>query len=294
MKKISFILMAGLLALASCKTIEEDITTHEPEVEPVQGEWTLTIRASKGDAETKALSLDGNTLKAYWLNTETVKVYKGTSPLGELGVTPDGSDNTSATLSGSFESVDGLAQNDELTLLIPRETWNYTGQAGTLESIQTSYDYATATVTINTLDTQNKTITTTAATFDNQQSIYRFAFKKDNAAFSIKDFTVSSAGNRIVSEMTLGGTPTLGGFKVTPASATDAPLFVAIRNTGTEVDTYNFLVTGGDDAMYSVSKEIPARVLDVPGKFISATSLNLTQPSFAPADGTVSNSSNVL
>ena len=293
MKKISIILMAGILALASCSTIEE-IPTNDPAVEPAQGEWTITIPATK-DVDTKALDLEGNTLTAYWSADDEVKVFNGTELIGTLDVTPDsGSKPTTAMLSGTFSSVSGLSTGSTLTLLLPRDVWNYTGQVGTLASIQSKYDYAIATVSIDALDTSNNTITTTAASFENQQSIYRFAFRKSSSAFSIKDFKVSSAGNRIVSEMTLGGTPTLGGLTVTPASATADPLFVSIRNTGTAEDTYNFIVTGSDDALYDVSKQIPARVLDVPGKFISATTMDLTQPSFAPASGTVSTSTEVL
>ena len=293
MKKISIILMAGILALASCSTIEE-IPTNDPAVEPAQGEWTITIPATK-DVDTKALDLEGNTLTAYWSADDEVKVFNGTELIGTLDVTPDsGSKPTTAMLSGTFSSVSGLSTGSTLTLLLPRDVWNYTGQVGTLASIQSKYDYAIATVSIDALDTSNNTITTTAASFENQQSIYRFAFRKSSSAFSIKDFKVSSAGNRIVSEMTLGGTPTLGGLTVTPASATADPLFVSIRNTGTAEDTYNFIVTGSDDALYDVSKQIPARVLDVPGKFISATTMDLTKPSFAPASGTVSTSTEVL
>ena len=40
---------------------------------------------------------------------------------------------TTATLSGTFSSVSGLSQGSTLTLLLPRDTWSYTGQVGTLE-----------------------------------------------------------------------------------------------------------------------------------------------------------------
>ncbi|MBO4670845.1 MAG: hypothetical protein J5640_03270 [Bacteroidales bacterium] len=277
--------------IASCTREKPEVPEDNPEVvtEPADSVWHITIQASKG-ADTKALYLDTSggkdVLNAYWKAGEKVKVYNGSSLLGTLDVTPGSGDYpTTATLSG-IVSISGLAQGNQLTLLIPRETWNYTGQVGTLESLQSNYDYATATVTINNIETSTNTVSTTAATFNNQQSVYRFAFKKDNADFSIRDFSILSAGNRIVSATTLGGTPTLGGFTVTPASATNAPLFVAICNTGTTDDTYNFIITGSDDALYMATKDIPARVLDVPGKFISAKNINATKSDFAPVDGT--------
>ena len=298
MKARFFIIPAIVLAAVACQKEEDKQTETRPERPEETGVYTLTIQASK-DVDTKALDLstDGKTLTSYWLSTEKVQVYKGTNYICELGVTlPANVDKpATATLSGTLTDAQfqQLSQNDQLTLLIPRTEWKYTGQVGTLESIQTNYDYATSTVTISGIDNTNKTITTSGATFQNEQSIYRFAFKKGGNAFSIKDFSISSANNRIVSEMTLGGTPTLGGFKVTPASATNAPLFVAIRNTGNTVDTYNFIITGGDDALYSVSKEIPADKLDKP-RFISAQNLELTQPKFNPADGEITSSSEVL
>lgn len=303
MKAKYFLIPVILLASCQQMELENPDPQDNPEeiVTPDDAVWTLTIKASKG-VETKALYLDTSGSKdhltAYWSGNEQVTVFKDGASLTEpLTVTPDAGDKpATATLSGSITSTE-IHVNDELILLIPRLAWDYSGQKGLLtgdNSIESQYDYALATVTVTDVDATTHAITTTEAHFENQQSIYRFAFRKNSSAFSIKDFKVSSAGNRIVSEMTLGGTPTLGGLTVTPASATADPLFVSIRNTGTAEDTYNFIVTGSDDALYDVSKPIPARVLDVPGKFISATTMDLTQPSFAPAGGTVSSSSEVL
>jgi hypothetical protein len=292
--------IALLALLTACKKETDVEKPVEPAVETAPAEAILTLQANKGEADTKALDLvnDGKTLNAYWKNTEKVKVYKDGTLLGTLDVTPAaGEKPTSATLSGPV-TTEGLAANDVLMLMIPGENWNYAGQVGTLESIETTYDYATASVTIATVD-DNHTITTTAsANFQNQQSIYRFGFKDGENYFDPKDFTVSATGGKLVQSMSWNGsawTPLYGNIGVTPASAPgDHFYYVSIRNDQTTDDTYSFVITGSDDALYMASKGIPGTVLDVPGKFISAKSVSATKPDFSPASGDVNDPIEVL
>ena len=265
--------------------------------------YTLTIQASKGESDTKALDLVSGTpdhLDAYWTNTEKVKVYKDGTLLGTLDVTPAaGAKPTSATLSGPITTT-GLAANDVLMLIIPSENWDYTGQVGTLASIETTYDYATASVTIATVDDGNHTITTTAsANFLNQQSIYRFGFKVSGDYIDPKAFTVSAAGSKLVQSMSWNGStwaPLYGNIGVTPASAAgDHFYYVSLRNDQTTDDTYTFTITGSDDVLYMAYKVIPGTVLDSP-RFISVKNITATKPNFAPgiASGEVSNPLEVL
>lgn len=302
MKTHNYMLPIALLALLTACKKETDVEKPvEPAVETAPTEAILTLQANKGEADTKALDLvnDGKTLNAYWKDTEKVKVFKDGTLLGTLDVTPAaGEKPTSATLSGPV-TTEGLAANDVLMLMIPGENWNYAGQVGTLESIETTYDYATASVTIATVDDVNHTITTTAsANFQNQQSIYRFGFKDGENYFDPKDFTVSATGGKLVQSMSWNGsawTPLYGNIGVTPASAPgDHFYYVSLRNDQTSDDTYNFTITGSDDALYMASKNIPNSVLDVPGKFISAKSVNATKPDFAPASGSVDDPLEVL
>ena len=295
MKAKLFIIPAILLA-AACQQMENEAPFDK---EAVTGEavYTITVQASKGEGETKALDLVAGTpdrLNAYWTSTEKVKVYKEGILLGTLDVIPDaGEKPASATLSGSITTT-GLAANDELTLRIPREDWDYTGQTGTLAGIESDYDYAAATVTVATVDEVNHSVTTIGrAVFENQQSIYRFGFKAGGEYFDPKAFTVSAAGGKLVQSMSWNSSdwaPLYGSIGVTPASAPgDHFYYVSLRNDQTTDDTYSFIITGSDDALYMGSKTIPASVLDTPGKFISAKSITISKPSFAPASGTTEN-----
>ena len=303
--KARHLFIPAILLVASCQVELENPEYVEEvpaeQVVPADSLWTITLQASKGEAETKALDLvnDGSRLNAYWKNTERVKVFKGGSLIGTLDVQPGaGEKPTSATLTGTL-TVAGLAPGDVLTLRIPRESWDYTGQGGTLASIEDGYDYATASVTIATVDAGNHTVTTTSgATFAHQQSVYRFGFKVSGDYIDPKSFTVSAAGGKLVQSMSWNGsawTPLYDDISVTPASAPgDHFYYVSLRNDQTSDDVYSFTITGSDDVLYMASKNIPASVLDAPGKFISAKSVNATKPDFAPASGSVDDPAEVL
>ena len=297
MKKRTLLRLAALLPivltiLAACQKDLDTGALRDP-ADVCDSVWTLTLDATKAEIGTKALyqnTGDPGSLSAYWGDSEKVTVYKEGSCLGTLNVSPvEGTMRNAATLSGTI-TVSGIAQGDALTLLIPRENWAYTGQVGTLDSIQDNFDYATATVTVRTVDPANYVITTTGAIFRNEQSIYRFGFKVGESYFDPKDFTVSAAGGKLVTYRTLSGsawTPAYGGITVTPAAAPGDHLFyVSLRNDQTTEDTYSFIITGSDDALYMATKNIPAEVLDAPGKFISAKSISATQPNFTAESGT--------
>ena len=296
MKAVHFIIPAVAVLLSACLN-ETDITvvvTPAEEETVTDAVYTITVRACKGEGGTKALDLVSGTpdhIDAYWKDTERVKVYKGGTLLGTLDVTPDTGEKPSrATLSGSLETA-GLAASDVLTLMIPREDWDYSGQSGTLASIENAFDYAAATVTVSAVDDVNHTISTDGtASFLNQQSIYRLGFKAEENYIDPKSFSVNAAGGKLVQSISWNGsawTPVYGSLDITPASAPgDHFYYVSIRNESTSADTYGFVITGSDDALYLASKAIPNTVLDAPGKFISAKSITASKPDFSPAEGT--------
>ena len=288
------IALVGIIALAACQKEEKLIETPEQ----VTGkEYTLTLEATKG-VETKALSLDESTLNAHWENGETVAVYLGGSFLGTLEATANGTDNTKATLSGVLTTVENVEQGSVLTLLFPRADWDYTGQDGAAPSaagtLATKYDYATASVTVASVD--DKTISVTSgADFENQQSMYRFGFKVDGNPLAVKGFIVASANNAIVRSRSWSGiewTENCGTIDVNTTSE-QTLTYVSLRNTlvgtptqeqidaKTTIDTYSFYVIGSDNALYTGQKKIPAQVMDVQGKFISAKSVAVTKSSLA-------------
>ena len=173
-------LLLAAAAMTACSN--DDMIADEPT--PVTTEtpraYTITVNATKGEA-TRALTLDGNTLNATWKAVEEVKVYSVTgegstemesiTPIGTLTAQSNG---TAATLKGEFDSIYTPTTGAKLRLKFLSD--KYTGQKATLEYIASNCDFATADVTITGVTDGN--VTTTAASFENQQAIVKFTLKK--------------------------------------------------------------------------------------------------------------------
>ena len=295
MKKTILILsaLAGALLWTGCQPVEDIIPEVIPEekVTP-DGKLTLTLQASKS-TDTKALSLDGSTLNAYWKDGEQVAVYLNGTYLVMLTADANDSDRTKATLSGTLNSAPAVTTGATFTLLFPRKDWDYTGQDGSTPSgtgtLATQYDYATATVTVQSVS--GTTITTTGpAAFTNEQSIYRFGFKVGGTTpLNVQEFTLSSNRNKLVTARNYsnGWTSTFGNLTVKPTSATSGLLYLALRNENTTVDdTFSFYVIGSDNALYVGNKVVGKTNLGN-GKFISAQNVSVAKSNLAQASGTV-------
>lgn len=288
------LICSGLMVLAGCQKEDSQVPETTPEEKVELTSYTVTISANKG-VDTKALSLDGTTLNAYWKSTDRVRVFKNGTCIGELSVLPaDGEKPTIATLSGEL-TADGLSTNDALTLIIPRTKWDYSGQTGILTgagSIEDTYDYGLAPV--NIVGISGNAVTTSGARFENQQSIYRFGFKVSGTSLSVKQFSVIAASGLLVRQRSWNGSAwasTPGSITVTHPSATTDLLWASLRNekagTSTE-DTYSFTVIGSDNAAYLGEKAIPATVLDKQGRFISAKSVSVSKVIIAKSSSSVS------
>ncbi|MBQ8461523.1 MAG: hypothetical protein IJ543_03790 [Bacteroidales bacterium] len=262
-----------LLVLCACQKTSQ---------EPMSRFATFTVDAVKDDA-TKALSLDGNTLNAYWKSTENVLVYNTAGELiGTLNVAPEAGERpSSATLSGTLD-VSGLSVGDNLSLRLPRAAWDYSGQTGVLTgsgSIEELYDYASASVSIASIG-ENSVQPTSGAHFANEQSIYRFGFYADATPLGVKLFAVDAASGRIVKRIE-DGTSEYGTLKIIPDSPTTELIYTSIRNESvapeSSGDTYYFTVVGSDGSTYLATKAIPGSVLDRHGRLISAKTIPATK-----------------
>lgn len=243
--------------------------------------YTITVNATKGDdvssaPSNRALSFVGPTLTATWAQGEKVTVYNVTKSTELTGNLTAQSAGASTTLTGTLTG--SVAIGDELTLkfLSP----DYTSQKGTLADIAANCDYATASVTVSSIDGGN--ITTTAANFTNQQAIVKFTLK-DKA----NDNDLSAT--QLV--VTVNGTS----YTVTPTSATNV-FYVAIPGFSSQDvalaatvgnDTYTCAKTGvtfDNGKYYTVSVKMAlvktlanvtaddiGKVVDINGKIINST-----------------------
>lgn len=179
------LLVAGAASFAACSS-DDAAVEKQPET-PATGKYTLTVTASKGDAGTRALTIDEtvtpNELNAYWDGTETVTLTSGNESV-QMIVAPDATDNTKATLTATLTTAP--ANGAELTMELCSAS--ISGQEGTLAYIAEHCDYATATTTATVSGT---TITCSDATFTNQNAIARFALYHGSTLISPTTLKVS-------------------------------------------------------------------------------------------------------
>ena len=285
--KASKLIFAAICAgaiIASCapQDVEEVIVPapSQEEVLPAQL-CTISIDATKG-IDSKALALDGTKLTATWESGETVAVYKkgSTTKLGTLSPKTTGVATTS--LEGDVD-ISGLAVNDELFLLYPDRGWTYDGQDGTLETVSSDYDFATATVKVTSVSSTH--MSAESAAFKNQQAIVKFNLKnKDGgAALATPDFTIVSKNNKLVRYHDMNFDPEPSDnfcFKVGSEQA-KSELTLAIASVDDSADDYYFLAetNHADPVYYELLKE---NIHFDHGKYYSGN-LSLSQVSYTVA-----------
>lgn len=311
MKKNIYVMMALVAAMAWTGCMREQLAPEDPREQltaAADSVWTVTLQAVKKDApDTKGLAIEGeeaNTtvLKSIWKTGEEVKVFLESACIGTLTATPD-ADAHKATLSGTVTTTALVAGTSTITLLTPRETWDYTGQAGTLleaaNSIEKMYHYTAATgVLVKAVDTENNTITTDNATFVNQQSIFRLSFRykkpdETKAAIVAKSVTISSKRGKLVQSQSVDGTTvTKGPISVTLGTPSSATLFVALRNGDEADEAVTFTVIDTENATYKGSKFIPAGYKA--GGFVSVKNATLDRLGVGKSETVISTAEGVM
>lgn len=173
---LAALLMAGA-AFAACSS-DDNITEEQPVSPTGEQVYKLTIKASNGgDATTRALKLEtSGALTAYWEVDDVLTVTKGTTALtSTLKCTAVNGDE--ATFEGTITGE--VSANDALTLHyhMPTGFSVYAAQTGTLASAA-ARDYATATVTVKSVDSDNNiTIKETKVNFTTQTAVLKLTLQ---------------------------------------------------------------------------------------------------------------------
>ena len=298
---IMIFVLAGVLA--GCQDMAGDLFDEKQEERPTQPKdsvWTVSIQAVRDDASTKGLNfIDGTAttdplLQSIWKANETVEVYQGSTHIGTLTATPDASDAHKATLSGTVTTTNITPGTTKLTLLTPRQEWDYTGQVGKLlrvedgtdlssnRSIENRYHYTMA-VDVPVTTIEGNTLTTGTASFKNQQSIYRMNFRfqngggGDKTAITARRIWITAAGGGLVQSQGIdGSSPVTGTIEVNLDNATENPFFVALRNSNTtDAENLTFKVLDYQGVTYYDTKNIPAEY-KANGLFVSMKNATLT------------------
>ena len=222
-------LLAALFLVATACTKEDSVldSSAVEKEQPVNNTYTMTVDASLGEdvATTRALSLDGTTLKSTWEVNDEVTVYNETQSADLGGTLKAQSAGASTTLSGTLSGT--IENGDVLTLKF--RSPNYASQNGTLAYIAANCDYAKADVTVSSVDGGNVT-TTGAAHFANQQAIVKFTLLDKGNSDAPLDETTKLA-------ITIGS----NSYTITPTSAPKNELFVAIPGFSGQI-TLNAIV----------------------------------------------------
>lgn len=275
MKKIllSISALATILATTAtfCACSSDDEQQEQPTLSTLTLDGIIANYTDDDEIGTRAISVDGNTLKTFWKTTDLVTVYNKNwqTKVGELNPQSDTQSTATPTktkLTGDV-SHSSLKTGDELNLIYPRTDWQYTGQDGTWESISEKYDYATANVNIVYIDAsdKNKVYATTALFGKAQQAIVRFTILDSNgnnlSLPTYPELTITAASNQLVTKCSLDGTATeKGAIVVTKKDATTVEnannvFYVAIRNDNASADQYTLTIKGADNKMYTYTKK---------------------------------------
>ena len=245
-KKLSSIVLIGLALLTACRKDEKVAT-------PTKGTFTLTLQATKR-MDTKALNLsnDGKTLSGGWKSGETVSI------LADGNVIIASGPLTSDTLA---KHIQEFTKSDNLHFF-------------DFETVS-DFDFATATVTVDTIEGESVTLSTASIEFQSEQSIYRFGFSMGDEALKVKEVIIDSENGKLVKGRVFDSQWISRYFEdtflsVTPGVATAEPLYVALRNDYTATkESYYFLVVNDDNDLYEGVLESKAPLAN--GHFYEAT-----------------------
>ena len=251
MKKflLSFSALAAMLAttatFSACSSDDE------------QQSATLALNAVKGDYGfgTRAISyVDASDvtkgITTTWKTTDKVAVYKEgwAAKIGDLTPISDSQDNTTK-LDGNVSSS-GMNIGDRTELIMPRTTWSYADQDGTIETISSTFDYAIASAQVTFID-QNKKIYASDAMFKTQQAIVRYIIKYGSETKKFTSLTIVAESGKLVKSRSLDGSSVeYGGLEIKPSSATNI-FDVALRNDNTAADKYTLTVKDEEGKIYS-------------------------------------------
>ena len=280
MKRILFstaILFSMILLNGSCTTkeklVEEDLLD--------KGEiWSITVEAEKADNSTKAIFLDeGGALQTKWVEGEEIIVFTENggkwTKVGVLTPSPKANKPSRAVLSGTFTKTDNIIVGTTLNLLYPRDTFFFVEQKGTIEEISNKFDFSYAQVHVSELNTTTKSITTDAAIFENQQSVFRITLTDGTNPVEAKVLKVTTQNDSLVCGLDYSENyKAFGAITVRPETAT-SELYVSMRNESKRSDVYKFTVVDSDGIPYTATKSGNLKI----GKFYNTT-LTLTRQSY--------------
>ena len=231
--------MLAMLAFTACSS-NKDEGADAPRF------YNVTLTASMGDGETRALSEDGNVITATFAENDEVVVVDadGSTIVGTLKAQSAGA---STTLSGTLDAKT-LEVNEVVKLRYRSATANYDGQVGTLDGIAANQDYEEGTLTVTSTDPL--TFNSNSVTLLAKQSITKFSFTDGTNPVTVKTFGIAAVG--LVQSIATDGTPTMGAVTGTLCTA-NSDVYVALSNTSGK-QAYSFTIQDNAGNWYTATK----------------------------------------
>ena len=234
--------MLLMLAFTACSS-DNDERADAPRF------YNVTLTASMGDAETRALSVDGNVITATFAQNDEVVVVDadGVTIVGTLKAQSAGESTTlTGTITGDF------AVDEVLTLRYRSATANYDNQVGTLDGIATGQDYAEGTLKVKDPNTNPLTFYSNSVTLKAKQSITKFTFKNGSTPVNVKTFGIAAVG--LVQSIAKDGIETVGAVTGTLSTAA-SDVYIALRNKTDAKQTYAFTIQDAAGNWYIFTKQ---------------------------------------
>ena len=288
-KNLFYALSLAVAAMTITACSSENALKTAPDPSEASGTWQVTVNA--GPAQTRAISVGGNSGNALYTNWDTgdvVEVYKGESKVGELTATASTGNSAYAVLAGTLTG--SFAVNDELTLYYHSRSFDYTGQVGTLAGVSTNKSYMTATTTVTAINAATSEISSALsgnlvmsnAAFTAQQAYLDLTFTDVlGNPYNVKTLAVYDANNGLRKDNTWH-TSEDAPLTITPASPT-SHYFLALRDEydGAENNTYYFKATLTDDSEVTFTKS--AKLQN--GHYYKSTFEYKVKPTISVTDG---------
>lgn len=258
---------AALTMLSTACTNDDSLLADEPQASAVKT-YTVSIPATMAGDETRAVTFDNSgetpTVTRGFLATEKIHVYnvtKGGTLYGDLQPTNISADGKSCTLTGELSGNTTIEAGDELKLMYNLTktvmfTYSWT-QNGTQAGV---VDGAVATVTVSSY-TDGVLTTTTPASFQPQQSVFRLKFvDESNNAINVNQLMIESK-NKALTRVYYPNTNEYyhGEIIATLTTATTDYIYLAfiIKESGSSGDVLNFTVSDDAGNYYKGTKAAP-------------------------------------
>lgn len=272
-KNLFYTLSIAVAAVAMTACSNENDETIAPDIEKpsenpseATGTWQVTINA--GPAETRAISVGGNSGNALYTNWDTgdvVQVLKGGTVVGTLTATASTGNSAYAVLTGTLTG--SFAVNDELTLYYHSANYDYSEQVGTLAGVSTNKSYLKATSTVTAINVESSDISSSGsgkltmsdAAFTAEQAYMDISFTDDlGNPYDITKLEIWASklvwSKSIANDVT-NYASNINPVIVTPSSATNH-FFLALRDENGSSNTYTFKATTADYGVLTYSQNL--------------------------------------